>query len=197
MGTEDPILKAVAAATPKLVQILSPLTPEGRQRAIKSALAIFGESAPTKPSKPDALEQQESDGRQTPIDGISQKAAAWLKKNSISQEQLDNVFSIDSEAIDIIASKLPATDRQEQVVQAYILSGLAKFLRTGELNFLDNDARKICDRAGCYNKDNHAKSFKNFGNRISGSKDGGWRLTNPGLDDAAKIIKQLMPTPKS
>jgi hypothetical protein len=159
-------------------------------------MAIFGEVPPsTKTSTlSDPAKKSGADDNFLPVvDGICPKAAAWMKKNQITQEQLEHVFSIDGDAIEIIATQMPAKERSAQVVQSYILCGVANFLKTGDLGFLDKDARHHCEKGGCYNKDNHSKSFKVFGNLISGSKDGGWKITNPGLAEGAKIIKLLTP----
>ena len=42
---------------------------------------------------------------------------------------------------------------------------------------------------GCYDATNHAKVCKAFGNKLRGSKKGGWQLTAPGLAAAAELIK--------
>lgn len=189
MSTEDSILKSVAAATPKLVQLLTPLTPEGRKRAIASAMMIFGETAPS------TYSSKETD-RQEPLavgDGISHKAAAWMKKNNITREQLEHVFSIDKNAVDIIAAKMPGKGRAKQTVEVYVLCGVVTFLQSGELNFTDEYARSLCEKVGACDKANHAANIKKFGNLITGSKGSGWKLTNPGLSEGANIIKQLIP----
>jgi hypothetical protein len=193
MSTEDSISK-VAAASQKLVAILSSLsTTEGRQKALASAMAIFGEALPPVKTSNEPDKKMGQHDSQLAMDGICLKAVGWMNKNQITQEQLEHVFSIDADAIEIIASKMPAKERTVQVVQAYILCGIAAFLKTGDLGFLDEDARKFCEKAGCYKKDNHSKSFKIFGNSISGSKNTGWRITNPGLVEGAKVIKLLTP----
>lgn len=185
------MFKAVAAATPKLVQLLTPLSPEGRRRAIASALMVFGESLPQS-TRNDKDEDMDSDTGARG-EGICQKAVAWMKKNSLSREQLEHVFSIDRDSIDVIASKMPQKTVAKQVVQAYVICGIANFLKTGDLGFTDKDARKLCEKVGAYNQTNHATYTKSFGNLITGSKDSGWKLTNPGLSDGVKIIKELVP----
>ncbi|TAL07037.1 MAG: hypothetical protein EPO07_00915 [Verrucomicrobia bacterium] len=194
MATEDQILKAVAGATPKLVQLLTSLTPEGRQRAIASALMVFGESLPQGTRQKDKGEDMDTDTPATG-EGICQKAAAWMKKNNLSREQLEHVFSIDRNSIDVIASKMPQKTVSKQVVQAYVICGVAAFLKAGELAFADKDARTLCEKVGAYDQANHATYTKRFGNLITGSKDSGWKLTNPGLSEGVKIIKELAPEP--
>lgn len=193
MATEDSILKSVATATPKLVQLLTPLTPEGRQRAIASALMVFGESLSTPTQQKGKDLDLDPDPRAAAGDGICQKAATWMKKNALSREQLEHVFSIDRDSIDVIASTMPQKTVAKQVVQAYVVCGMVAFLKTGELAFADKDARELCEKVGAYDPGNHATYTKKFGNLITGSKESGWKLTNPGLSEGVKIIKQLVP----
>jgi hypothetical protein len=187
MSIEDSILKSVVAATPKLVQLLTPLTPEGRQRAIASAMMVFGETPSFKKTKED------DNDATTAGEGICPKAAVWMKKNVITREQLEHVFSIDKDAIDIIAAKMPGKGKAKQTVEVYVLCGVAIFLKTGEMSFTDECARKLCEKVGACDKTNHAANIKKFGNLITGSKDSGWKITNPGLLAGSKIIKQLIP----
>ncbi|MEJ0089711.1 MAG: hypothetical protein WDM80_08220 [Limisphaerales bacterium] len=58
MSTEDSISKTVAVAVPKLVGILTPLAPEGRKRAIASAMMVFGETTPLQKTRDDDNEDQ-------------------------------------------------------------------------------------------------------------------------------------------
>jgi hypothetical protein len=195
MATEDQILKSVAAATPKLVQLLTPLTPEGRQRAIASALMVFGESLSSATRQKDKDADVVSGSHAAAGEGICQKAAAWMKKNALSREQLEHAFSIDRDSIDVIASQMPQKTVSKQVVQAYVICGVAAFLKTGELAFTDKDARRLCEKVGAYDQANHATYTKKFANLITGSKEAGWKLTNPGLSEGVKIIKELVPEP--
>ena len=114
-----------------------------------------------------------------------------MRKNQISREQLDQIFSIDDNAFDVIAAKMPGKSKRQQTVEAYIICGVKAFLQTGEPNFTDKEGRQLCQKIGCYDRPNHYNYIKAFGNRIGGSKDSGWKLTNPGLTDAAQLIKQI------
>jgi hypothetical protein len=180
---ENP-MKLVLEAVPKIVEVLAPLSSEERQKVIAAAMLLFGEPAPKMPSKELPL---------VATDGISGKALAWMKKNSITREQLDHVFCIENDSIDVIASKMPAFGKRQQTVQAYIVCGLKSFLKTGEPTFSDDEGRELCSKVGCYDVANHSNYRKAFGNFVSGSKDAGWRLSNPGLSEGAQIVKQLAP----
>jgi hypothetical protein len=187
MSDEKTSTRNVVAAVPKLVQLLEPLTPDERQRAISAAMILFGQSAPVQSGNQFVFEPHEVG------EGICTKAANWMKKNAITREQLDHVFSIEGDSIDVIAARMPETGKRKQTAQAYVLCGIRTFLRNGDLSFTDTDAREFCNKVGCYDLANHAAYTTSFGNLITGSKESGWRLTNPGLSVGAQIIKQLAP----
>lgn len=129
-----------------------------------------------------------------PGEGVSDRASIWMRQNQISREQLDQIFSIEMNPVELIAPSLPGDSKRKQAVQAYIMCGMCSFIRSGELTFTDANARALCERIGCFDSGNHTNVIRAFGNLITGSKDAGWRLTNPGLSEAAKIIKQLTPS---
>lgn len=193
MSEEKSVSKLVVEAVPKLVHLLEPLSPDDRQRAIAATLVLFGQSFLTSGDsagkKEGTTEVQHDLG-----DDLSPKAVAWAKKNGVTRELLDHVFAIDSDSVDVIAGSMPDTGKRKQTVQAYILCGLASFLKSGENSFADADARAVCNKVGCYDMANHGAYIKGFGNLIHGSKGAGWKLTNPGLIEAAQIIKRLAPT---
>lgn len=173
---------------PKLVEILSELSALEREKAISAAKILLGESAAFRegPSHPSHVEPTEQIA-----DEIAAKAAIWLRKNHISREQLDQVFSVEDKTFDVIAATMPGKSKRQQTVEAYIICGLKSFLQTGEPNFTDKEGRQLCQKVGCYDQPNHYNYIRAFGNRIGGTKDSGWKLTNPGLTDAAQLIKQL------
>lgn len=178
--------KGAVEAVRQLVNTLAPLNAGERQRAISAATILLGD-----PPGPAAPFGDPIDPPASPVDGISQKASGWMRKNGLSPELLDHVFSIDGGNIDVIATKMPGRSKRQQTVESYLICGLRAYLQTGEVSFVDKDARSLCQKVGCYDPPNHSNYMKALGNRITGSKDAGWRLTNPGLSEAAHIVKQL------
>jgi hypothetical protein len=176
-------------ALPKLVELLAGLPASEREKAISAAQILLadsvGSSAGAMSKEPHA--DRHADG----IEGIAPKAASWLRKNHLGREQLDQIFSIEDNTFEVIAARMPGKSKRQQTMEAYIMCGLKSFLQTGEPNFTDKEGRQLCQKVGCYDQPNHYNYIKAFGNRIGGSKDTGWKLTNPGLTEAAQIIKQL------
>ena len=182
--------QAVLEAIPQLVRVLTPLSPDDRRRAISATMVLFGQPPPVQlGSFKASVHEEQIDS----VEGLSAKASSWMKKYGIAREQLDHVFSIEADSVDVIAARMPATGKRQQTVQAYVICGLKSFLKTGEPAFTDTEARELCSKFGCYDVANHSNYRKAFGNLLSGTKDSGWKLTNPGLSEAAKFVKQLLP----
>ena len=172
----------------KLYVLLKPLTPEKRQWAIRAAFAMLGEGAPS-PETLKTPEEPDNAGGGTKFTG---RVKAWMKANGITDEQLGHVFHIDGETVDIIASEAPGNSGREQTINTYVLCGIGALLRTGEPKFEDKAGRDACDKLGCYQATNHATILKKHrGNVFTGSQDGGWSLTGPGLKRGAELIKGL------
>ena len=180
--------KAVSVV-PQLVELLEGLSPTERDCAVSAAMILIGDN-------PGASEGKGSKDKvhtefESISDGVSARAASWMNKNSITREKLEHVFSIDAAGVDVIAAKLPAKSKRQQTIKRMYFAASGSLIRAGEAIFSDGDARNLCQKIGCYDSPNHSNYMKGFGNLISGSKDAGWRLTNPGLSRAAQIVKQL------
>lgn len=175
---------AVEAAT-LLVGILQDLSAEEQKRAISAALILLGQPLPP------ASENGQGSNSFEAIEGLSPKAWQWMQKYSVSEEQLSQVFAISPDEVDVIASTLPSDSKRQQTVEAYLLCGLRSLVRTGEGRFDDREARMLCERLGFYDQANHSNYMKAIGNLLSGSKDAGWKLTIPGAEKAAQVVKKL------
>ncbi len=179
--------KAAMDAMNQIVDILGPLSSDERGRVISAAMMMLGDAsmsarpAPAQLSAPDDSE----------ISDLPVRAKTWMRQHSVSQEQIQQVFHKDGEAVDVIAAHIPGRSKKEQTYNAYILTGLARLLSSGNATFDDKTARTLCESAGCYDPANHAAYMKNKGNEFSGNKEKGWTLTAPGLQRAAALVKDL------
>jgi hypothetical protein len=184
--SSEPNNPSVEAAL-KLVQLLAPLNPEERDRAIAAAKILLGHptSATHAPASPPAPGVTLDSG------SVSPKASAWMKKYSITQDQIDQVFAVDGGTIEVIASSMPGSSMRQKTVEAYVICGLKSFLQSGDPSFTDKEAREVCMRVGCYDTPNHSNYMKALGNLAAGSKESGWKLSNPGISKAAEIVKDL------
>ena len=121
--------------------------------------------------------------------GLPAKAKNWMQQNDLDAEDLEDFYHIMDGEVHLL--KLPeGIDKKKDQVQAtYLLCGIAELLRDGDSEFDDEQAREQCTHFGCYDSTNHSKYMKDFGNRITGSKAAGWKLTVPGMRAAAQHLK--------
>jgi hypothetical protein len=117
-----------------------------------------------------------------------------MRKYAITDGQLNHVYSISPDEIDVIAASMPGKSKRQQTLEAYVLCGLRAFIRSGDGRFDDKEGRGLCQKLGCYDAATHYNYIKAFGNLLSGSREGGWKMTNPGFERAAQIVKQLTET---
>lgn len=174
-----------------LYDLLEPAEPVDRKKAIKAAMTMLGDDADVVDQK-DTKNTGDAEGEVDDGElGLNKKVKTWMARNSVTTEQLQHVFHIDGENVDIIADTSPGKNQKEQAINAYVLTGTAEFLKTGEPKFTDKAGREACKKMGCYGDTNHATYMKKPGNILSGSKDSGWTLTGPGLKAGADLVKAL------
>jgi hypothetical protein len=178
--------KSAIEIIPELVRILTKMPPEEREKAISAARILLTGSNNGDQEKP----MDERAAGATATDGLSARAITWLKQHGLTREHIDQIFALDG-TFDVIAARMPGRSKRQQTIEAYTVCGLRAFLQSGEPTFTDRDARLLCQRVGCYDPANHYNYMKGFDNRITGSKESGWRLTNPGLTAAAQIVSEL------
>jgi hypothetical protein len=170
--------KNITDAVSAIVGELAGFSPEERQRIVRASLTLLGDSSENASAKAD------EDTGDAPF---PTKARMWMKRYSVTAEQIAHVFHRDEEGVKIIAT-IPGPTKREQVVNAYVLSGIAKLLASGESKFDDRAARAVCESGGFFDGTNHMKYMKN--SEFTGSKDKGWVLTTPGLEKGAALVSE-------
>jgi hypothetical protein len=182
-----------------IVNALTPLDSQERERIIRAALTLLGETF-MQPSIKNVEEgsaggvkghriKEEEDEESTK--GLSNQSKTWLKKNGISQDQLGEIFHIEQGSAEVIADNMVGGKGPQKTVNAYVLQGVSSYLVNGDPSFDDKSARDLCVKAGCYDVKNHATNLKSKSNLFTGTKDSGWKLTNPGLKHGAELIKLM------
>ncbi len=175
----------------KIVALLEPLTPEERQRVIKAAFMLMGDTEVLGSDKGSAGSGTEED---TFTEGLNlePRVKNWMKQNNLTLDALQQVFHFgEGGKIEIIANEIPGKSEREKTHSAYILVGISNFIESGQLIFDDKIARNLCENLGCLNKGNHASYLKAIGNVLTGSKEKGWTLTAPGMKQAVIILKEM------
>ena len=186
----------LATVVGKIVEQLEGLTTEERKRAIAGTLAILGESAlqsfaPLREHADKGTgEASEHAQYETHVPPLAQ---SWIKKIQVTQEQLEEIFHVENGKVTLILGEAIGKGKRQQTINTYILTGAAAMLATGSADFTDDVGRQNCINIGCYDAPNHGKYLKEFGNKITGSKTSGWKLTAPGLMAAAALLKRENP----
>lgn len=173
----------------QIIELLTPLNSEERQRMVKASLTFLGEGSLGAERAPDELLGPEDIGGRL---ALPLRARAWLKQNGLTEHQLEQVFSFSDGKVELNATESPGASNKERTVNAYVLAGLLRYLASGEQKFDDKSARVLCSDAGCYDSTNHATYLKSRSNLFTGTKDAGWVLTGPGLKHAADLVKRLV-----
>jgi len=164
----------ITSTTTELYNLLEPLDPAQRTKVIKAALTLLGDDIDIEREKSKTKKDEQEPGG----DGLRAKARTWARTH------------LDGGKVEF-AAEAPGKTGKQKTVNAYILTGLAQFLQTGEAKFDDKTARAVCKAMGCLDESNHAYNLKGKGNALSGSKDSGWTLTGPGLKAGAELVKGL------
>jgi hypothetical protein len=170
--------KTLSQVVGKIVEELESLSSDERKRAVQAAMTILGEEA--------IKSSQAADESIEGAEKIHVRARTWMKQNEITVDQLQQVFLMDGEVI----ASIPGDNKKDQVRNAYILTGVARFLFAGEQKFDDAPAKALCESRGLYDSTNHSKSTKS-GSDFTGSKQNGWTITQPGLKAGALLIKSI------
>jgi hypothetical protein len=170
----------------KIVNILTPLPPEERRRAIVASLTLLGDEAPNIKDAGSGDQEEDQSAAKLP-----QRARVWMKQNNIVMEEIEQVFHVADGTVEVIASEIPGKTDKEKTYNAYVLAGIARLLQNGNSNFDDKSARALCKSFGCFNTANHSAYLGNKGNEFTGTKEKGWVLTTPGLKCGAALVKAL------
>jgi hypothetical protein len=178
--------KSTAEIVGIIVGELSPLSSEDRHRVIQASMTLLGEKAAEVDNSPGDIDEAVSDE----VNHLPVRAQNWVRQNSLTTDQLQQVFHFESGTVELIAADLPGKSNKERVRNAYLLTGIRALLCTGEAKFEDRVARMLCDLHGAYDQTNHSKALKGR-NEFTGSRDKGWTLTAPGLKDGAILIKEI------
>lgn len=179
--------KSITDIVGVIVSELTPLSSEERMRVVRASLTLLGEAE-------EGLSAGISDEKAAHVesaDTFPLKVQNWMKQNSISVNQIEEVFHVSEDQTDVIAPDVPGNNKREKTLNAYVICGLASFISSGDTAFDDKSARSLCDSLGCYDATNHSTYIKNKGNEFTGSKEKGWSLTGPGLKHAAQLIGEM------
>jgi hypothetical protein len=187
---------SAAAALTKIIEVLQPLSPEEQHRTMNAAMLFLGIAAVPAHRARDAASSgnppsdDEADDHHLGEAAYPTQIKKWMRQNSVTSDELDRAFQFHADgAFDI--HDVPGKSKKEQTLNTYIMTGLGRYLATGERRFDDAAARQTCEDVGCYDQANHAQTLKTKGAEFSGDKARGYTLSNVGIKRGAALVKEL------
>lgn len=183
-----------ADALTQIIKILMPLKSEDRRRTVAAAMLFLGETAEPAPVAGAPAERKMAAAGAGNGGGDGSYSAAanrWMEQYGVSSEELARVFHFNGDgSFDI--HDVHGKSKKDRTLNAYILTGLGKYLASNEKAFDDPMARDFCEKLGCYDAANHASHLKKHrGGEFSGDKSKGYVLTPHGTKRGATLVKEL------
>jgi hypothetical protein len=126
------------------------------------------------------------------LEGISPVAKKWMKRSSLSADQLSRLFSLGVDEIDLVAKKMPGDTKRAKMRNVVLLKGIAAYLGTGAARVTDEQLREACLHYGAFDNTNFARDLKGMASVVSGSKATGYTLTARGHAEATELVKQML-----
>jgi hypothetical protein len=182
----------ITQVTVSLFDLLEPLEAAERTRAINAAFALLGQPWEIQGSTSNGSTPV-SDYREDLGNGASLKpnAERWRKQYQISNAAIENIYHIDGDEVTIISTQVPGSSKRERSANCYLLVGVRNLLASNDANFTDREAVEFCQQVNAHDSANHAANRASLGPRITGTRATGFKLTVPGLRDAAALIKSM------
>lgn len=123
------------------------------------------------------------------------KARRFMEKQSVSLEQLNNLFYKQGQQIKPLYEDLKTTRMSEGQIRIALLQALHSAIRTGDFDADVEAVRKQCTDRKCYDSPNFAAHFRNnktlfaFDKYTKTTKT--VRLSEAGRKELAQVIKEL------
>lgn len=116
----------------------------------------------------------------------------FFSRYGISQDEWTRVFHFDGDSWSIIVKgkDLGEKAKSKKQVKLGLLLGVKSLLETGEAIVPKESLINMCKQYATYDQGNFSANMKKQQNLFL-HKDDGWVLTNPGLEEAAEVIKEL------
>jgi hypothetical protein len=179
--------KSITDAVATIYDLFKDLPSEERVRIVQAVFSLLGDSAPTLWNS-GQKKNPGGDGEPEEHTELPAAATRWMKQHSLSMKDLEPYFHFEAGGVSVIDLPDAKTNREKTAI-AYLFQGVANLLSGGSAAFTDEQGRDLCKEQGVYDRANHTTYCKKFENKIAGSATKGWKVTAPGLDEAAKFIK--------
>ena len=120
----------------------------------------------------------------------AQGKSPFLVRNDITTEQLDKVYYFDGKNYEIIVNNLGEATNSKKQIKLALLLGAKSLLGSSEPFIAKETLIELCKKYSCYDSANFSAYMKKNKNWFL-NKDSGWNLTNPGQQEAIRVIKEL------
>ena len=145
------------------------------------------DKAPPTPSHSESEPSEACD-----LNGISPIARKWMTRNAISVSQLDPVFSLGADEIDLVATEIPGKNKKERLHSVFLLKGIAAYLATGAPRLSHEQMKAAALHYDAYDAANFAAYFRSMTGEISGEKSTGYTLNPRGITSATAMFKSMV-----
>jgi hypothetical protein len=116
--------------------------------------------------------------------------ALFCQQHDVTEEQLLKVFHFEEDVCRIIVRDLKEKQKAPQQIRLGLLSGIRNLYLDGTPLVSRQLLRELCRQYGAYDSPNFAANMKKHKDLFF-TKGEDWKLTTPGLAEAAKVIEDL------
>jgi hypothetical protein len=156
-------------------------------------------------------DSENQDGQQQPVraaavntpeptsdaEGINSVALRLMKRSGIEPKDLDGIFSLGIDEIDLVAPKIPGHSKREKFHNVLLLKGIASYLGTGTAKVTHEQLKETSLHYGAFDATNAAGYLKAFSADFTGSKTTGYTLSPRGLTLGINMVKAMLETKKA
>jgi hypothetical protein len=192
---------------------LVPLSPESRARVVEYVSSRLGFSwsrgtteadlhrpttrEPAASREPQRVERQlegstEEDEASEDVGGVSPPGLKWMRRSNLSLAQLEPIFSVNLDEIDLIASEIPGRGKASRMANVLRLKCLAQYLATGAAKVTHDDFNEACVHYHAQDAGHFAENMRALNAEVTGSKETGYQLTPKGMTVATALVKDMI-----
>src|ERR1700694_445630 len=107
-----------------LYDLLEPVDPADRKKAIKATMTMLGDTADLHSDKGGKSGEADDHGDSD----LPAKARQWMNKYNVTQEHLNYVIHVENGAAEVIAHEAPGSSTKATTINGYVLSGISQLL---------------------------------------------------------------------
>ena len=129
------------------------------------------------------------------VEGINAVALKWMKRSNLSSKDLQKLFSLGIDEIDLVAKSVPGSSKRERMRNVLLLKGIAAYLSSGTPRITYEQLKEAALHYNAYDSANFAAALRSFAPDVGGTKESGYTLTARGLTTATSLVKDMVASP--